>query len=394
MDIFRRRKRNPFLVPIIVVAAIGLGVLGWYFLAAGPGDDTAAATDAATSEPTPAASREPVPVTIAPAETVIEPTVLPQQVPGINTNPMMPPTPDVTLPATPTPQAAPAPTAPAQTTPAPAEATPAPATTQSSAPAAQAPAGSLIARARELSGSGDPVAARAALNPALAEQSLSPEELRLAMQLQEEINRTLVFSPRVVPGDQFSETYEVKSGDVLQRIAPRYAITAGLLQRVNNISDPRRLRAGQTIKLVKGPFHAVVSKSQFRMDVYLGAAGGAGSTFVRSFPVGLGQDDSTPTGTWQVATGKKLVNPKYYDPRGGGEIEPDDPANPLGEFWIGLTGVGGEAIGKLSYGIHGTIEPDSIGKMASLGCIRMRHDDVALVYDLLVEGKSTVVIQK
>jgi lipoprotein-anchoring transpeptidase ErfK/SrfK len=74
-------------------------------------------------------------------------------------------------------------------------------------------------------------------------------------------------------------------------------------------------------------------------------------------------------------------------------IEADDPKNPLGEFWIGLEGVDGNAVGQESYGIHGTIEPDSIGKMASLGCIRMLNDDVAVLYEMLVEGKSIVVVR-
>ena len=65
-------------------------------------------------------------------------------------------------------------------------------------------------------------------------------------------------------------------------------------------------------------------------------------------------------------------------------ISGDDPANPLGERWIDL----GE-----SYGIHGTIDPDTIGKAASRGCIRMRAKDVIEVYDFLVKG-SEVVIRK
>jgi lipoprotein-anchoring transpeptidase ErfK/SrfK len=65
----------------------------------------------------------------------------------------------------------------------------------------------------------------------------------------------------------------------------------------------------------------------------------------------------------------------------------------LGKFWIGLAGTDGQAIGQTSYGIHGTIDPDSIGKMASMGCIRLRNEDIALVYEMLVEGKSTVIVK-
>jgi lipoprotein-anchoring transpeptidase ErfK/SrfK len=129
------------------------------------------------------------------------------------------------------------------------------------------------------------------------------------------------------------------------------------------------------------------------MDLYLGAPGGEGSLYVCTFPVGLGQDDSTPAGKWMIEAGKKLIHPTYYDPHGGRVIEANDPTNPLGEYWLGLAGLEGQAVGKTSYGIHGTIEPDSIGKMASAGCIRMRNDDVAMVYDMLIEGKSTVIVK-
>jgi lipoprotein-anchoring transpeptidase ErfK/SrfK len=57
----------------------------------------------------------------------------------------------------------------------------------------------------------------------------------------------------------------------------------------------------------------------------------------------------------------------------------DDPENPLGERWIDI----GD-----SFGIHGTNEPDSIGKAESRGCLRLRHDDVIELYDFLVIGSE------
>jgi lipoprotein-anchoring transpeptidase ErfK/SrfK len=137
--------------------------------------------------------------------------------------------------------------------------------------------------------------------------------------------------------------------------------------------------------LIRGPFRAVVDSKNFGMDVYLG------STYVRHYRVGLGVDDSTPRGTWQVST--KLVNPTYYPPRGGDILAADNPNNPLGERWIGLDGVGGEAFGQQRYGIHGTIEPDSIGTNSSLGCIRMFNEDVEALYSYLIEKHSTVDVK-
>jgi len=55
--------------------------------------------------------------------------------------------------------------------------------------------------------------------------------------------------------------------------------------------------------------------------------------------------------------------------------------------------VAGEAVGQQRYGIHGTIDPDSIGKSMSLGCIRMRNENVAELYSMLVAGDSRVTIR-
>ena len=46
-----------------------------------------------------------------------------------------------------------------------------------------------------------------------------------------------------------------------------------------------------------------------------------------------------------------------------------------------------------SYGIHGTIDPNSIGKAESRGCIRLRDQEIVEVYDFLVKG-SEVVLKK
>ena len=55
-------------------------------------------------------------------------------------------------------------------------------------------------------------------------------------------------------------------------------------------------------------------------------------------------------------------------------------------------GISDNIRGLEGYGIHGTIDPDSIGQMKSMGCVRLRHDDVALVYELLTDQASRVTI--
>lgn len=235
------------------------------------------------------------------------------------------------------------------------------------------------------------VEARELVNRALLRGDFADEaDAAAARQLLQQLNEVLVFSPQRISGDPWVDSVTIRPGDRLTRIANEYAVPYELLLRINNIPDARRLRAGQTIKVVRGPIHAVVDKRRFTMDLFFGSPGGEDSVYITTFRVGLGSNDSTPTGLWRVTPENKLRNPTYYSPRGEGIIHADDPMNPLGEFWIGLTGVEGDAVGRLSYGIHGTIEPDSIGRMASLGCIRLLNEDVERVFEMLFEGRSLV----
>ncbi|MBN1766095.1 MAG: L,D-transpeptidase family protein, partial [Sedimentisphaerales bacterium] len=194
-----------------------------------------------------------------------------------------------------------------------------------------------------------------------------------------------LFSRNVFPGDEYCRLYKVERGDRLTSIGKKFDVPYQLLQRINQIDDPRRLGAGETIKVVKGPFHAVVDRGRFRLYVYLG------DTLVCSYPVGLGASGrQTPAGVWEVKL--KQVNPAWSDTENGKYYYPDDPENPLGERWIAIEGVEGEAVGRNGFGIHGTIRPDEIGKAASRGCIRLLNEDVEELYDMLIEGQSRVKV--
>jgi LysM repeat protein len=248
-----------------------------------------------------------------------------------------------------------------------------------------------LADAKAKIDAGKLIAARDALNQLLTSGSLSEADAKAAKQMLAQVNQTVVFSARKFNDDPLMiSDFKVPPGAALDRIAKSHDVTTELLLRINGISDPRKLRAGQYLKIPKGPFHAVVSKKAFTLEIWQGEPNAKGSAFVMSFPVGLGKDDSTPTGTWAVIN--KVPNPTYYSPRGEGVIAADDHKNPLGEYWIGLTGTDGHAVGKESYGIHGTIDPASIGKQESMGCIRLLNENVAQVYQLLTPKSLVTVI--
>jgi lipoprotein-anchoring transpeptidase ErfK/SrfK len=245
-------------------------------------------------------------------------------------------------------------------------------------------AAALLAAGREALQRNDELTARTNLSAALQLGVSGTDEEFLRTELTR-LGTETVLSTRIVNGDPLVDRYVIQTGDVLAKIAAANKVTPDLLASVNGIVDKHRIREGQTIKIVKGPFRAVLSKRTYTLDIYLA------DTFVRNFKVGLGADDSTPTGEWRIAT--KLMNPTYYPPRGGEIIATDDPKNPLGERWIGLVGISGAAVAQERYGIHGTNEPDSIGKSVSMGCIRMHNEDVEVLYTYLVETHSTVTVR-
>jgi LysM repeat protein len=194
------------------------------------------------------------------------------------------------------------------------------------------------------------------------------ERPRLITQLNK-MAQALYFSPQPM----YYEPYVVKPGDQLRVVGQRYKLSWEYIARLNHV-DARKIRMGQKLKIVPGPFAAVISLGRYELVIH------EHGNFVKSYRVGVGQDGTTPLGTFTVKN--KMVDPTYYGPEG--VIAHDDPENPLGERWIDI----GD-----SYGIHGTIDPESIGKNESRGCIRMLNSDVEEVYDFLVIG-SEVKIQK
>lgn len=167
------------------------------------------------------------------------------------------------------------------------------------------------------------------------------------------------------------EPYVVQPGDQLRVVAKKYKLSWEYLSALNRV-EPQKIRAGQKLKVVPGPFGARVNLRRHELVLHLDGS------FVRRYEVGVGKDGLTPIGIFKVLD--KMVDPTYYGP--DGVVAHDDPRNPLGERWIDL----GD-----HYGIHGTVGDEGIGRNESQGCIRMRNSDVAEVYDFLsLDSKVTI----
>lgn len=90
------------------------------------------------------------------------------------------------------------------------------------------------------------------------------------------------------------------------------------------------------------------------------------------------QTTPSPTGAFRIVV--RVVDPTYYHE---GKVIAPGPNNPLGNRWMGLD--------RKGYGIHGTNAPQSIGKSASHGCIRMAKRDLDELFSLVKVGDEVQI---
>lgn len=102
---------------------------------------------------------------------------------------------------------------------------------------------------------------------------------------------------------------------------------------------------------------------------------------VREYPIAVGKS-TTQTIEGQFKIINRVINPGWY-PEGRTPVEPG-PDNPVGTRWLGLNAPG--------YGIHGTSDPTSIGKVVSNGCIRMYNQDVEELHQLVKVGTPVEIV--
>ncbi|WP_308640085.1 L,D-transpeptidase [Paenibacillus silvisoli] len=132
----------------------------------------------------------------------------------------------------------------------------------------------------------------------------------------------------------------------------------GTQSAANGTEQSQTAAAGSSdTNLPDEPLSIIVDTNSHRLAVV------SGDVIVRSYTVGLG-GNKTPKGQFYIS--EKVKNPNGRDD---------------GEF-----GSRGMTLSDTLYAIHGTDDPDSIGKDESHGCVRMNRKDVEELYDLVPLG--------
>jgi lipoprotein-anchoring transpeptidase ErfK/SrfK len=129
----------------------------------------------------------------------------------------------------------------------------------------------------------------------------------------------------------------------------------------------------------------VVEKSENRVQAFDEAG-----KLVGVYPASIGSEEKpAPSGTLKVR--RVALDPNYtYNPdyafkgvkaKEKFTIHPG-PNNPVGLVWIDLS--------EKSYGIHGTPEPEKIGKTESHGCVRLTNWDALTLAAHVAKGAEVV----
>lgn len=187
----------------------------------------------------------------------------------------------------------------------------------------------------------------------------------------------------------------VKTGDTLATLAREYNVTFTELGKANPKLS-KRIRTNDRIIIpssyILPPTERrgiVINISEMRLYYYP-----ENQNVVMTAPVSIGREGwETPVGITSII--EKIQGPEWHPPESikaykaqQGEILPDvippGPNNPLGQYAMRLA--------LRTYLIHGTNDPNSIGRRVSSGCIRMYPEDIEqLFYNVPIGTKVTII---
>ncbi|QUT05160.1 murein L,D-transpeptidase [Sphingobium phenoxybenzoativorans] len=186
--------------------------------------------------------------------------------------------------------------------------------------------------------------------------------------------------------------------ELLAKLNPNVTFAAGTVITVPNVRDvdPKTLGKDErgwnrTLQLL-----AVAPDQPQAAKVIVDKSDGVLRAFdetgklIAQFPATMGSShDPLPIGTWKIQGVSR--NPDFhYNPKLFWDVSnaKDDvmlkpgPNGPVGVAWIDLS--------KPHYGIHGTSEPQTIGRAESHGCVRLTNWDAARLAQMVKVGTPAV----
>ena len=209
------------------------------------------------------------------------------------------------------------------------------------------------------------------------------------------------------PADQAKKKY-LPYTSLLELITERYHCAPEFLTKINKGLNLDNLKAGDQVRVPNvEPFkieelpkqgnlpdraeykHRVIQINRAEKMLELKD----GEKLIASVPItpgGGGTSTQTPPGNWKILGIAAMPNFRWDEGvlNHGVRTEkfhmlPPGPNNPVGVLWIGLN--------KPGIGIHGTNQPQTIGRAQSHGCMRVANWDVIRLSKMITKGMKVVI---
>lgn len=121
-------------------------------------------------------------------------------------------------------------------------------------------------------------------------ESLSPTDTQKVETLLSQLAGTVIYSTE----HQLEPARTVKSGETLESISKEYNVPAQLLGKINGIHSPDQLKPGRELKVVRGPFSAVIDARHNELTLMVD------DRYAGKFPITVPQGTTLADGQWLV----------------------------------------------------------------------------------------------
>lgn len=186
--------------------------------------------------------------------------------------------------------------------------------------------------------------------------------------LAERVHAERAFLQKINPGKSMAT---LKVGDTVRVPAVDSPLVTASLPQKGKLLAPKPQFSGRVVK---------VNTTEKMLDVL------EGGKLLASFPITPGSAAlPAPPGTWKIVNMASMPFFRYDESMLNHGVRSDNfinlppgPNSPVGVLWMGLS--------KSGIGLHGTNNPETIGRAASHGCIRLANWDAVKLSAMVTQG--------
>ncbi len=200
--------------------------------------------------------------------------------------------------------------------------------------------------------------------------SLSPNETSELNSLLGQLAGSVIYSTE----HRLEPPYMVQAGERLETIAKKYEVPWQLLAKINGITSADQLQPGQQLKVMRGPFSALIDISQRKMTLMLDRR------YAGRFSLDINPSVTVEAGHWEV--NQKLLTPANVSLPGA------SPTTPTEERSLMLSSTSGSTTQVAI--LRGATATNPLAEPAGR-VLRMNPNDAADVFDILSLGSKVVI---